>query len=526
MSYSLAVIMWPWQPQSTSSTHPHYPTSSLTYHHAPQHSLAAVPLPSQYTPTQQYMYPSGEFPFSSHLSPTPVDGWVEHRQSAVQSDSVSLPFPSPLPPRADIHITSPIPTLPPPPPRPQGHPSQQTTPTNVQQQPSHPPPAHTVTRSPFSVDFILREHAPPTPDGTEMTSSVTQYPQQPSGPTQGDPVATGYQSGMGDMLYPPPPLPPHPHTPSPQHIAQGFVEGGGVKQMTFDPGSHYGDKHVLPGFGGVAEGEGVGERVAVGQYPSTASPRTDSFHDNLQPFQLHSNYSPPPVSGAAGKMGLEGDGSEAPYSPPELIPEHQGDNQTDHSDPSSQVGERTNLTKDGYRDSSSAMKEGAPVVTQHIQSPSNAAKPTPTPAVTSPGEEGPPLIAAKTVPPAHLPIHHPVSPEDEEDDEYDMRPSAPKPLPLVRRSHNTSSDEEDDVFLPLHPPPTVTSSQEAPSSPPTQSSSSPPTYLPPTSPPPPPAHTSPPAQHSSCHGSETEEDETEKATTSSKSTPTNYSSLM
>lgn len=638
-----ALAMWPWPTQQpTSSAHSHYPTSSLTYHH-PQPNIVsphAHPLstsvhpPSQFPAGgQNFMYPSaappGEFPsFTSHIADqVQVDGWADQRQPSVQPESVALPFSSPLQPRGDVHITSPIPTLPPPP----IHPSQQVTPTNVQQQqqpsplpltPSHPPQTHTITRTPFSMDFILREHAPSVHDGTELAQPVVQYPQG-AGPPPGDlheHVASGYQSGMGDVMYQapqshPPPLP-HPHTPSPQlqqNIAQGYVEGGGVKQVTFDPATHYGDQMkagLPPAF--VPGGE-TGERLSVGQFPSTASPVPDAgpFTENLQPFPLHSNYSPP-VSGATGKIGMESDGNEAPYSPPELIPEHQASDQSDglnqshdrniqsessrqlvpslhdHSGSQPRVGEETNLTKEHqnftteydslrYRDGSPPGVGGVQNVTKHNQSQLNRTEIDQTTAISSamslppeppdsPESDGLLIDVAESPvketkpssgnaametegvkavnPPSHLQIRKSVSPSV---DDFDVRPSAPKPPPLIRRGHNCSSDEEDDVFLPSiphhnPPPPTITPSQEAPSqeapsSPPSHTPSSPPTYVPPPtaspSPPLPPlppsqqaqSHFSPPARLHSCCDSRTEEDEGDKMETTitpSKNTPTTY----
>lgn len=591
MCFSSALVMWQWPTQQpTSSTHNHYATSSLSYHRPQTHNIVSphphtlsVNPSSQFPPGGHYIYPSstpaGEFP--SLPSPyianqVPVDGWAEQRQS-VQSESVPLPYSSPLQPRGEAHITSPLPTLQP---SPIVHPSQQATPTNVQPQPqpsplplppSHPPQTHTVTRSPFSMDFILREHAPPPPEPTEIAQPVVQYPQgaRPTSSDLRDPVAPSYQ--MGDVMYQTPPQShptlPHSHTSSPQlqqTIGQGYIEGGGVKQVTFDPGSHYGDQtEGLPPF--IARGE-TGERLSVGGFPTTNSPLPDSrpYSENLQQFQLHSNYPQP----ATEKMDIEPGGNEAPYSPPELIPEGDqsgGLNQShDHSGPPPRVGEDVNFTGENqnftastynshqYRRSSSPGVGGAHSATKpdHIQpnstkvdqicpdSPGSTGSgglqidmtETPTKGCTLPRTETETVKPA--TPPSNLPIRRSLSPPA---DEFDVRPAAPRPPPLIRRGHNCSSDEEDDVFFPPqhnHPsPPIVTPSQEAPSSPNSQAPSSPPTYVPPptVSPSPPPpqksqSHSSLPAHHHSAHDSETEEDEGDKAettTTPSKTTPTN-----
>lgn len=584
---SLNMWQWPTQ-QPTSSAHNHYATSSLPYHRPQAHNIVSPhphPLPvnpsSQFPPGGHYIYPSsaptGEF--SSLPSPyianqVPVDGWAEQRQT-VQSESVPHPYSSPLQPRGDVHITSPLPTLQP---SPIVHPSQQATPTNVQPQPQPSPlplppsQTHTVTRSPFSMDFILREHAPPPPEPTEIAQPVVQYPQG-ARPTSGelhDPVAPGYQ--MSDVIYQTPPQShptlPHAHASSPQlqqTIGQSYMEGGGVKQVTFDPGSHYGDqtKTGLPTF--ITSGE-TGERLSVGGFPTTNSPLPEArpFTENLQPFQLHSNY-PQPTPGAPEKMDIEPDGNEAPYSPPELIPEGDqsgGLNQShDHNGPPPRVGEdftgenqsftASTYNSHQYRHSSSPGVGGVTKPDHSQPNPTKVAQSTP----DSPGSTGsgglqidmtesptkscnPPHNETQTVkpatPPSNLPIRRSVSPPA---DEFDVRPSAPKPPPLIRRGHHCSSDEEDDVFFPPQQnqpsPPIVTPSQEAPSSPNSQTPSSPPTYVPPPtaspSPPPPPpqksqSHSSQPAHHHSTHGSETEEDDgdkTEATTTPSKTTPTN-----
>ena len=404
--------MWQWPSQQpTSSAHNHYATSSLPYHRPQTHNIVSPhphPLPvnpsSQFPPGGHYIYPSstptGEF--SSLPSPyianqVPVDGWAEQRQS-VQSESVPLPYSSPLQPRGDVHITSPLPTLQP---SPIVHPSQQATPTNVQPQPQPSPlplppsQTHTVTRSPFSMDFILREHAPPPAEPAEIAQPVVQYPQG-ARPTSGDlhdPVAPGYQ--ISDVMYQTQPQShptlPHTHTSSPQlqqTIGQSYIEGGGVKQVTFDPGSHYGDqtKTGLPTF--ITSGE-TGERLSVGGFPTTNSPLPESrpFSENLQPFQLHSNY-PQPTPGAPEKMDIEPDGNEAPYSPPELIPEGDqsgGLNQShDHNGPPPRVGE--NFTAENqsfaastynshqYRHSSSPGVGGVRSVTKPDHSQPNATK--------------------------------------------------------------------------------------------------------------------------------------------------------
>ena len=618
LSASPAPTMWPWQPQQSTSS-AHYPSSPLTYHHpqAPHdivsphtHTLpASVHTPPSHFPSvggPHYIYPptnpTGEFPFSSHIaSPVPVDGWAEPRQSSVQSDSVTLPFSSPLQPRADVHITAPIPTLPPPP----IHPSQQTTSTNVHQQPqqpsplpltpSHPPQTHThtVTRSPFSMDFILREHAPSAPDGPELAQPVAQYPQG-AGPAQADlrdPVTPGYQSGLGDIMYqtPPqshPPLPPHPHTPSPQlqqSIAQGYIEGGGVKQVTFDPGTHYGDQPK----GGLfvpSAGE-TGERLSTGQIPSTTSPVPEArpFSDNVQQFPLHSNY-PAPVSRGTGKIDMESDGNEAPYSPPELIPEHQEGDQSDslnqsqdhssiqsecvkeltpsvqHSGPPLRVGEGTNAAHEHFSASNSIKYDphkghldstspggmgGEPNVTKCSQSSLNTMVMTQTAAIPSsvsphvslPGSPasdslvvdvtGSPKRENKSLPnndesmvATAPPSHLPMRrSESPSMDDLDMRPSAPKPPPLLRRGHNHSSDEEDDVFLPPHHNPSHPLTI-------TPSQEAPPSHTP-SSPPtyiPPPTTSpspphSPPAQPHSGHDSEVEEEKMETMTTTPSKTP-------
>lgn len=409
------------------------------------------------------------------------------------------------------------------------------------------------------MDFILREHAPP-PEATEMAQPVVQYPQG-ARPTSGDlhdPVAPGYQT-IGDVMYQAspqshPPTLPHSSPRLQQAIGQGYMEGGAVKQVTFDPGSHYGDqtKTGLPTF--ITSSE-TGERLSVAGFPATNSPvpESRSFTENLQPFPLHSNY-PPPAPGATEKMDMESGGNEAPYSPPELIPE--GD-QSGGSPP--RVGEGTNFTEENqkfpstydsheYHGSSSPAVGGVHNVTKPNQSQPNADQSTSL-GPDSPGSTGsggleidmsesptkgnnPPYVNAETEtlkpanPPSNLPIRRSESPPA---DEFDVRPSAPKPPPLIRHGHNCSSDEEDDVFFPPHhthpSPPIVTPSQEALSSPNLQTPSSPPTYVPPptVSPSPPPQKSqshSPPAQHHSCHDSETEEDDN-KTTTPSKTTPTN-----
>ena len=525
--------MWPWQ-QPTSSTHPHYASSSPAYHHpqAPQHLVSPHTLPpSQFPAPQHYLYPpanpAGEFPFSSHLSDqVPVDTWAESRQPSVQSDSISLPFSSTLQPRPEVHL----PTL---------HPSQQATPTNVQPPqpsplpltPSHPPPSHAVTQSPFSMDFILREHATPTPNGAELAPPVVQYQPTATGPTQtdlSDPVvAPGYQSGMGDVMYQTPPQPhpqmPHPHTPSPQlqsSLSQGYAEGGRVKSVTFDPTSRYGDqsKRAITSFGSV-----TGTDESVAQF----SPAHEtSFPDSIQPFQLHSNYHPP-SSGEPGKIEMGG-GSEAPYSPPELIPEHQGGgNQSDslnqshdicppelakdHNGSSPIGGEEPNshLTPILPFNNSALIGGGSAEqnrtkIDQNVSKHSTTAMPRP-PTPPTPGSRGLQIDVKEQdlqerepqpVPPSHLPLRRSVSPLT---DDLDIRPSAPRPPPLVRRGRGGhSSDEEDDVFLPAQSPPPAL----APTSPPAPSPPSPPPH---TSPPPPPQ---PPSANR-----DSEEEESEKMET-------------
>lgn len=433
------------------------------------------------------------------------------------------------------------------------------------------------------MDFILREHAPSVPDGAELTQSVAQYPQG-AGPTQGDlcdPVTPSYQSGMSDVMYqtPPqshPPLPPHPHTPSPQlqqSMAQGYVEGGGVKPVNFDSGTHYGDQaKARPPVFVPSAGE-TGERLGSGQFPSTASPVPDArpFSDNMQQFSLHSNY-PAPVSRGTGKIDM---GDEAPYSPPELIPEHQEDNQSsslnqshDHSSvqskcakelapsvhqsgPPSMVDEVIKVTQE-HLSASNSIKAclaspggmgGGPIVTKsppntmainqntsvqrslspHVTPPGSPASDSLVVDVTgSPKKESESLpnndegVAA---PPSLLPLR---KSESSPEDDLDMRPPAPKPPPLIRRGHNHSSDEEDDVFLPPHhnhPPPTSTPSQEALSSPPSPSPL--PTYIPPSTPPSlTHSQSSSPAQLHSCNDSEVDGEKMEiTATTPSKPHP-------
>ena len=527
------VVMWPWQ-QPTSSTHPHYPSSSLTYHHpqAPQHIVSPHTLPpSQFPVAQHYLYPpanpAGDFPFSPHLSDqVPVDTWAESRQSSVQSDALALPFSSTLQPRGEIHL----PTL---------HPSQQATPTNVQPPqlsplpltPSHPPPSHTVTQSPFSMDFILREHATPTPNGAELAPPIAQFQPTPTGPTTpdlGDPVvAAGYQAGIGEVMYQTPPQPhpqiPHPHTPSPQlqpSLPQGYSpaeSNQGKQTVPFDPTSHYGDqsKRSLPAFRGE---EGV----------APFSPTPDTSLDDIQPFQLHSNYCPPP-SGEGGNGGV---GSEAPYSPPELIPEHQGDNQSDclnqsrdicppedHSGPLPMGGAEPNSHRNPMLAYESPLLGGGggepkpTKVNRNMSEHSTTVRPHPLTPPT-PGSQGLQIDMKESVeldremkssskpdvvPPSHLPLRRSVSPGDE----LDIRPSAPRPPPLIRRGREGhSSDEEDDVFLPAlapHPAP---------------------------SPPPPHTHSlpqAPPYTVASRESEDEDEEETEKmetvATTPSETTP-------
>ena len=520
-SLCLAFVMWPWQPPTSSTHHPHYPTSSLAFHppqpsHVSPHGLAAPLSSSQLPPAavvggQHYLYPNpsaGDFPFSSHIS-NQVEGWgAEPRQPTVQSDSVPLPFSSPIQPRADVH-TPQLPTLPPPP----LHPSQQATPSNVPPQPSPlpltPSHPHTVpTRSPFSMDFILSDHAPPPQEG-EMTPNVGPYPPD-TGPVQGggDPVATGYQPPIGDVMYQTPPPqshPPHPHSHTSPQLQQTLPqvygpEGGGVKQMTFNPGSqHYVNqsKRALSGFGGGGDG-------GVASFPPAVSPVPDAtapFPDSLQPFQLHSNYRPPPVSGS-------GNEAEVPYSPPELIPHHHHDN--NQSEGLNQSHDSRALQAVCSQDRSGSSEE--PLVTNKYHTGTSSghqtyhepeentarrdgpARPRP-PSPTSPGSEGLLIDVTdssqrKPHPPSHLPIKKSESPPVEDD--FDVRPSAPKPPPLVRRDHN-SSDEEDDVFLPP-PIPTVTPSHKAPSSTPSPHPLSP--------------HTLPPGCHDN---SEPDEDGTEKA---------------
>ena len=654
----LQCTMWPWQSQQpTSSTHPHYPPSSLTYHHPQSHNVTSphahtlppgVVHPQTQFPAaggQHYIYPSstptGEFstyPPHPIANQVPVDGWPDQRQNSVQSESVALPFSAQLQSRSDVHIASPVPTLQTPP----IHPTQQATPTNIQQPqqqsplpltPSHPPQSHThpVTGSPFSMDFILREHTPATHDGVELTQPVVQYAQG-AGPAQGDlhdPVAPGYQSGMGDVMYQAPQSHPHsshpplshPHTtPSPQlqpGMTQGYAEGGGVEQVTFDPNTHYGDqaKTGLPVFVPVAE---TGERVGS-RFPSSVSPIPEAvpFSDNLQSFQLHSNYPPAVTVAGAGEMEMEMEPqvNEAPYSPPELIPEHAADDQSDglnqshdcsvqstecarqvmtppgmpaHGGPSPGVDEEPNLTNrepeltstspaydaqeylgpspgvDGVQTTSAEYTQNQSQKTSVEQNSTIQVSLSPhldSSPINSPGSDALLIDVAESpeknteseterqtvavvVPPSHLPIRKSKSPPG---DDFDVRPSAPKPPPLIRRVRNCSSDEEDDVFLPSSPrhhPPTITPSQHtSPTSPPSQSHipSSPPSYVPPpttssSSPPPPQpsstsqsqSHSSPPSHSHTDHNSDTEEDEAVKMETTtptpSKTTPTNYQS--
>ena len=446
-------VMWPWQPP-TSSTHPHYPSSSLSYHHPhPSHispdSLPTGLPPSQFQPVvggQHYLYPNppGEFPFSQHLSEhVPVDQWAESRQASVQP-SDSLPFSSPLQPRPHL------PSL---------HPSQQATPTNVQPQqlspipltPSHPPPTHTVTQSPFSMDFILREQAPPTAEGVELTQQFPPTGGRPSQTDLSDPVvAPGYQSGMGEVMYQTPPQPhplPHPHTPSPQ-LQQS------IKPVNFNPSGHYGDQSKTPmsAFGGVA-----GSAEGVAQFSPTHN--TPSFPDNLQPFQLHSNYRPPD---SGEKVELGGGASEAPYSPPQLIPgtsqsgelqqSHDLHTTEDHSCPPPMDGEVPNSTENLPL----LPFDGSPLAPTDHAKPDHSDTPTavkPHPLTPpTPGTRGLQIDEKEGSDPGILPLQRSPSPPG---DDLDIRPSAPRPPPLVRRGRG-SSDEEDDVFLPppapLQPP--------------------------------------------------------------------------
>ena len=535
----LFVVMWPWQ-QPTSSAHPHYPSSSITYHHpqTPQHIVSPHTLPpSQFPVPQHYLYPppppahpAGDFPFSAHLAEqVAVDTWAaESRASAaVQSDSLAtLPFSSTLGPRPDVHLP---PTL---------HPSQQATPTNVQPQqpsplpltPSHPPPSHTVTQSPFSMDFILREHATPTPNGAEIPPPVVQFTPTHTGPTTtdlSDPVvAVGYQSGMSEVMYvtpPPHPQMPHPHTPSPQLVSSSLSQGysadsGRSKPVTFDPTSR------------TLQTTFPGEEGGVAPFSPTSA---DTSLDNIQPFQLHSNYRPPPSAGETRKMEIGGEGSEAPYSPPELIPEHGGGGadqsnrlnqshdicpQPSEGGPPPMGGEEPNTIQTpllAYNDS--PLLGGGDGVTNRTKQDQNMSEQSVRPhpmTPPTPGSQGlqidvepsPELQRQKSeaVPPSHLPIRRSASPGDD----LDIRPSAPRPPPLLRRGREGhSSDEEDDVFLP--PPPAPTS---------------------PTPPPPPAPHThsSPqPHPHSTLPSRESEADEDEEeggktetmATTPSKTHP-------
>ena len=468
--------MWPWQPPTSSTHHPHYPSSSLTFHHsqppqAPHISPHSLPTPSSQYPAalvgaQHYIYPNppaGEFPFSTHISnQVQVEGWTESRQPTLQSDSVpsSLPFSSPIQPRQDVQL----PTLPPPSIQQQQQQQQQTTPTNIQ-----PPP----TRSPFTMDFILREHSQPTQQPPSLSQDTNEY----TSTCGGDPtVATGYQSNIGDVMYqtPPPPQSLPPHTPSPQlqpSLPQGYGSEG---------------------------------------FPSAASP----VPDTLQPFQLHSNYRPPPASDTGNDI-------EVPYSPPELIPHHHDNDQSDalnqshdhtiqsvcsqqeemtslpdhHSGHSPGVGDEPNHTiSHGVIPSSSSVV----VVTEReeeedkhddivVPSPTSESEGLLIDIIESPRKKKKKKSEISSE-------SHPMRTPSVED--FDIRPSAPKPPPLIRRSHNNSSeDEEDDVFLPSA---TTTRS---------------------------PTHRSPSSLHpSSCHdNSETEEDESEKveatATTPSKPHP-------
>ena len=364
-----------------------------------------------------------------------------------------------------------------------------------------------------------------------LAPPIAQFQPTPTGPTTpdlGDPVvAAGYQAGIGEVMYQTPPQPhsqmSHPHTPSPQlqpSLPQGYPpaeSNRGKQTVPFDPTSHYGDqsKRSLPEFRGE---EGV----------APFSPTPDTSLDDIQPFQLHSNYRPPP-SGEGGNGGV---GSEAPYSPPELIPEHQGDNQSDclnqshdicppedHSGPLPMGGEEPNSHRNPMLAYESPLLGGGggepkpTKVNRNMSEHSTTVRPHPLTPPT-PGSQGLKIDMKESVeldremkssskpdavPPSHLPLRRSVSPGDE----LDIRPSAPRPPPLIRRGREGhSSDEEDDVFLPALAP------HPAPSPPPPHTHSSP---------------QAPPHTVASRESADEDEEETEKmetvATTPSETTP-------